>query len=153
MHITSSVLSSMSFSGMFSFSGAGTGLVSEGEFYSQPPLQNPRWGGESYSSSPPSLSILPLPDPFSNSASCSYQRSQFQQIKRIYPRQLTDPGLARALPSFRVTGGQTDYRAPQYSQDASELESDGPIPVTVLTKRRQVTTDKWDKTVSQGRIY
>ncbi|OJA18731.1 hypothetical protein AZE42_11127 [Rhizopogon vesiculosus] len=48
---TSSVLSSVSSSGTFSFSRAGTGLVSEGKFYSQPPLQNPRWGGESYSSS------------------------------------------------------------------------------------------------------
>ncbi|OAX37321.1 hypothetical protein K503DRAFT_783709 [Rhizopogon vinicolor AM-OR11-026] len=118
----------MSSSGMFSFSGAGTGL-------------NPRWGGESYSSSPLSLPILPLSDPFSDSGSCSYQRSQFQHIRRIYSGQLTNPGLARALPSFRVTGVQTDYGAPRYSQaydkDVSEL----------------VATDKWDKTVSQGRNY
>ena len=56
--ITSSVLSSVSSSGMFSFSGAGTGLMSEGKFYLQPPLPNLRWGGESYSSSPLSLPIL-----------------------------------------------------------------------------------------------
>ncbi|OAX31566.1 hypothetical protein K503DRAFT_805969 [Rhizopogon vinicolor AM-OR11-026] len=40
-----------------------------------------------------------------------------------------------------------------YDKDASELISVGPIPVTVVTKRHQVATDKWDKTVSQGRIY
>ncbi|OAX37320.1 hypothetical protein K503DRAFT_857432 [Rhizopogon vinicolor AM-OR11-026] len=133
---------------MFSFRGAGTGLVSEGKFYSQP--QNPRWGGESYSSSPLSLPILPLPDPFSDSGSCSYQRSQFQQ----------NPGLARALPGFRITGGQTDYGVPRYSQSAIAL---APPNARFATGDQHmaydkdtgelVTTDKWDKTVGEGRMY
>ncbi|OAX31796.1 hypothetical protein K503DRAFT_787613 [Rhizopogon vinicolor AM-OR11-026] len=63
-------------SSMFSFSNSETGLMNEGNFYLRLSLQNPWWGGESYSSSPLSSPMLPLQDSFSDSGP---QAHQFQQ--------------------------------------------------------------------------